>query len=152
MKKGANRTGRPRKSGDTIEFWRFARAGAIMSAYDEARVSGQKHSVAVLHAVEAIRRLYPTMRISSTLVKRVLAEFRPKDSGTILCFERSTLSEEKVEKLRSLQAQAASWLGDRDQKLPILHSDGPPKVTTTFKIRFADRPKYPRHNRKITKQ
>ena len=123
-----------------------------MSAHDEARVSGQKHSVAVLQAVESIKRLYPTMPISSTVVKRVLAEFRPKDGGTILCFERTSLSAETAEKLRWLKAQVAILEGKKYQRLPRASSDGSTKIPTTFKIRFVNRPTYPRHNRKITNQ
>jgi len=42
--------GRPRKKEDSIEFWQFARAARVMSAYDEARERGDKHSVAVRSA------------------------------------------------------------------------------------------------------
>jgi hypothetical protein len=148
MEKKRKPRGRPRKKEGTIEFWQFVRAAATMSAYDEARESGQKHSVAVTQAVDSIRRLQPTMPISRTVVKRILAEFRPRSGGTILRFERTTLSEEAVEKLRWIWAQLADLQGRKGLTLPSLPNDSPPKFGTTFKIRFAERPTYPRHNRK----
>jgi hypothetical protein len=146
--------GRPRKNEGTIELWHFVRAGAAMIAHDEARESGQKHSVAVTQAVDSIRRLHPTKPISRTVVKRILAEFRPRSSGTILRFERSTLSQEEAEKekLRWIWAQLSDLQGKKGLTLPLLPNDSPPRAGTTLKIRFSERPKYPRHNRKIPKR
>ena len=76
-----------------------------MSAYDEARKSGQKYSAAVREAVEFIKRQYPDMPISVTEVKRVLAHWRPKGSGTILSFEPKILSNEEIERLQSMWNQ-----------------------------------------------
>ena len=41
MENGRKQSGRPRKTGDSIEFGRFVRAGAAMNEYDEARESGE---------------------------------------------------------------------------------------------------------------
>jgi len=121
--------GRPRKAGDTIPLWKFAREGAAMWAYDEARGSGEKHSAAVAQAADFVKKLYPGIRISETEVRRILAMRRPRNAGTILRFERSIMTEE----------QGPS-------------NDDQAHGTTVFKIRFAERPTYPRHNRKNPKE
>jgi hypothetical protein len=152
MKRERETRGRPRKKDDTMKFSCFARAGAAMSAYDDARERGEKHSVAVTHAVDSVRRLYPTMRISRTVVKRILAEFRPRNSGTILRFDRSTLREEEAEKHRWIRSQVALMQENKALTSPVLPSDSLPKTVTTFRIRFAERPNYPRHNLKTPKE
>lgn len=45
--------------------------------YDEARTAGAKHLAAVEEAVRFVRSADPRMRISTTEVKRILAEWRP---------------------------------------------------------------------------
>jgi hypothetical protein len=70
--------GRPRKKKGVISPWAFTRAGIVMSAYDEARENGQKHSVAVRQSVEVIRQLHPKIPISETGVRRILSQFRPR--------------------------------------------------------------------------
>ena len=72
--------GRPRKKEGVISFWNFQRAGIVMSLYDEARKSGQKHIAAIAQTVELIKQRDPVMRISETEVKRILATWRPRKS------------------------------------------------------------------------
>src|SRR5258708_5429947 len=90
--------GRPRKAGDTIQFRQFARVALVMSAYDEARERGDKHSVAVRHVVDLVKQRHPEMGISETEVKRTLATWRPRGSHTILRFQRTMLDEEGIKK------------------------------------------------------
>ena len=72
--------GRPRKKKDTIEPWQFGRAAIVISAYDEGREKGEKHSAALRDAVDAFRRRSPETPISVTGVKRILSVFRPRGS------------------------------------------------------------------------
>lgn len=94
--------GRPKKNEDTIEFWRFVRAVMVMSAYDEARASGQKHSTAVTQAVAYVRQRFSEMPISETEVKRVLATFRPRNCQSSLQFNRVTLDDSELMRQRSV--------------------------------------------------
>jgi len=140
--------GRPQKRGDTIEPWQFGRAAIVQAAYDEAREKGEKHSVAVRAAVDAVRRHNPKVRISETEVKRVLSRFRPKGSGIILHFERSRLTEEDIERFRSVFEQAAQFAEKMGMTLPQLPVYDETHRREKFLIRFSERPDYPRHNRK----
>jgi len=92
------------------------------------------------------------MPISETEVKRILAEFRSRKSKTILLFERSTLTEEDLAKFRWIQEQLAALPQMKGLRLPAPSDVTPPKSVTTFKIRFGERPNYPRHNRKRLKE
>ncbi len=121
-----------------------------MWAYDEAREKDEKHSVAVRYAVDSLRRSGPKMRISETEVKRILSTFRPRGSGTILRFERSTLGEEDIKRHRWIKEQFAALQKEKGITLQV-----PPVYDETlhgakFTIRFAERPNYPRHNCKTS--
>jgi hypothetical protein len=142
------RKGRPRKKEDSIEFWQFARAGKVMSAYDEARKKGEKHSVAVREAVDSLRLGSPEMRISETGVKHILSTFRPRGSGTILLFERSPLSEEDIKRHRWIREQFAAVQKEKDITLQVPPVNDETRRREKFTIRFSERPNYPRHNRK----
>lgn len=144
--------GRPRKKGDTIECWHFVRAAMALCAYDEARGSGQKHSVAVRHAVHFVKQLNREMPISETEVKRTLAAWRPRSSRTILRFERSILSEEDVKTNRWVREQLAALQGKKGLILPVPASYDLARSVAVFTIRVAERPHYPRHNRKNRKE
>jgi hypothetical protein len=152
MQTGKRRPGRPRKKEGTLEHRQFVRAGIVMSAYDEARQSDQKHSVAVRQTVEFVKQNYPEVRISETAVRRILAEWRPRNSGTILRFERSIMTEEEVKKYRSVREQAAIFQQEKGLKVPVPSDiNNPSKTVTKFVFGFGERPNYPRFNRKITK-
>jgi len=144
--------GRPQKSKGVISAQDFARAGIAMSVYDEARENGQKHSVAVAQSVEFIKQRHPKMRISETEVKRNLAKFRPRNSQTILLFERSTPTEEELAKFRSIQERLRALQQEKGLRLAAPSGVDAAKPVTIYKIRFGERPKYPRHNRKTSKE
>ena len=131
-----------------MEPWQFSRLARVTSAYDEARARGEKHSVAVRHAVEALRRCRPKMRISETGVKRILATYRPRGSETILLFERSPLSEEDIKKYRLVREKIAGLQDERGITLQSLPTCGDARRGSKFTIRYAARPDYPRHNRR----
>ncbi len=141
--------GRPRKAEDTIQFWQFARAARVMCAYDVARGRGEKHSAAIEYAVNFVKQLSPKMRISRTEVKRVLAAWRPRNAGTILRFERSIMTEEKIKKFRWIREQVAMLEEKRGLVLPSPPSFDLGPSLAVFTIRFAEKPDFPRHNRKI---
>ncbi len=141
--------GRPRKAGDTIQPWQFARAARVMCAYDEARERGEKYSAAVQHAVDFVKQRSPKMRISRTEVKRILAAWRPRNAGTILRFERSIMTEEEIKKFDWIQEQLSALAKSEGQSTPVLSKASPKNNPMIFKIRFGERPNYPRHNRKI---
>ena len=118
-----------------------------MCAYDEARERGDKHSVAVRGVVEHLKKSDLGMPISETEVKRILSLWRPRNAETILRFERKILTEEDVKRHRWLQEQLAALQGKRDLKLEVPTNLG--RLTESITVRFAERPNYPRHNRKI---
>ena len=119
--------GRPRKKEGVISFQDFLRVGIVESLYDEARENGEKHSVAVAQTVELIKQRDPTMRISETGVKRILAALRPSGSHTIVRFKVKTLT------------------GDERARL---YPNQVPVSVTTFGMTLGERPNYPRNNRK----
>jgi hypothetical protein len=139
--------GRPRQAKNTIQFWQFARAARVLCAYEEDRERGDKHSVAVRGAVEHLKQSNPDMPISETEVKRILPVWRPRNAGTILRFERKILTDEDVKSHCWLQEQLAVLQGKRDLKLEVPTNLG--RLTESITVRFAERPDYPRHNRKI---
>ncbi len=152
MEMEKKKRGRPRKAGDTIQFWQFARAGMAMCAYDQARASDEKHWAAVSHAVQFVKQLYPEMPISTTEVKRILAAWRPRNGGTILRFELSVLTEEETKKFHWIQEQLVALPKSEGQSTPLLPEASPTGNPVIFKIRFGERPNYPRHNRKNPKE
>lgn len=124
-----------------------------MSAYDEARASGQKHSAAVTQAVDYVRQRGSEMPISETVVKRVLATFRPRNSHSILQFKRVTLDDSELMTQRNVLEQASADLrGKKGLRKPLPSIEDLPKSRTAYTFGYADRPLYPRHNRKIPKE
>ena len=148
MKTEKRARGRPKKEKGLIELWRFGRAGVVRFAYDEARQRGEKHSVAIICAVEYIRQHYPKMPISETEVRRVLATFQPRKSRTVLRFERATVGGERLKKFRFV----AGVQGEKGPAAPSSSIQNLPESITSYKFRFAKRPQYPRHNRKAPKE
>jgi len=124
------------------------RDGIVMSAYDEARENGEKHSVGVRQAAKVAKQRHPKLRISESGVRRSLAQHRPKKSQTILRYSRVTLAGEDLAKHHGFLAQMAAM----SQKNEV-DSSAPPaadatRPVTVYKISFGERPNYPRHNRK----
>jgi hypothetical protein len=148
MKTAKRPRGRPRKAEGREEFWRFVRTGIIISEYDEARKSGQKHSVAVNQAVEYLKQHQPEMPVSETVVKRTLATFRSRNSQTTLRFKRSIVGKKKLARLRSMLEQAHDTQRQMGLSVP---PPAIPKNLTAYKFGYAKRPHYFRHNRKNPK-
>jgi hypothetical protein len=67
--------GRPRKNGGK-PMWMLERETLVLYAYGRARDGGNKHSVAISEAVKYIRDNTPTLPISETEVKRIVARWR----------------------------------------------------------------------------
>ena len=105
---------RPKKNPGELEFWRFVRAGLIMCTFDEAREGGDKHSAAITHVVEYVRKHHPGMPVSETEVKRTLATYRPKNIQTILQFKRSIADDGKLATLRCVREQVAKMRSERN--------------------------------------
>jgi hypothetical protein len=149
MENAKRSRGRPKKEEGREEFWRFVRTGIIISAYDEARKSGQKHRDAVTQAVDYLKQHQPEMPVSETVVKRTLATFRSRDSQTSLRFKRTTMGKRKLARLRLMFKQAY----DRQSEigLPVPSIQNLQKSLTVYKFGYAKRPRYPRHNRKNQK-
>lgn len=139
--------GRPRKPDGVIAQRDFARAGIAMAAYDKARKSGQKHSVAIAQAVQFVKLHYPKMAISESGVKRILAKSRPRKSQDILCFERTEPVAEELAKVFNILKHLGNLRREAGVNLPM-PSEVISKPITLFKIRFGHRPEYPRHNGK----
>jgi hypothetical protein len=100
----------------------------VLNAYNKARGRGEKHAVAVRDAVATVKKSWPEMKVSETVVKRILAENQPAGAAiTARVTEnpRVVLSPEEC-KLRGFPAG------------------------TTFKqaltFGYGPRPKYPRAN------
>jgi len=142
--------GRPRKKQDRIELWQFARAAVVISAYDEARVNGEKHSVAVTQAVDFVRRNDSEISISEAEARRILATYRPQSSETILRFEHSFRSEEDLRINRLIREELAALQGKEGIMLPEVPSYDLSERNLVLTIRVGLRPHYPRHNRKIS--
>jgi hypothetical protein len=140
--------GRPRKLEDSMEPWQFGRAAIVLSAYDEAREKGEKHSSAVTSAVEFVRRRSPGVPISEAGVKRILSMFRPRGSKTILRFERSPMSEKDILKHRWVREQFAKVQKEKGITSPERQDDDGTRPREKFMIRYSKRPDYPRYNRK----
>jgi len=152
MKMKKRPRGRPKKEEDRIEFWRFARVGMVMLAYDEARKRSEKHSAAITQAVDSIRRRYPKMPISETTVRRIFATFRSRNDQTeiILRFKRSALGKKKLARLRLMLKQVPGVHDENGLSVPSTSVQNLPKSRTAFG--YAKRPHYPRHNRKNRKK
>jgi len=152
MKAKTRPPGRPKNKDGTMTLWRFARAGILMSAFDEARESGEKLSAALTHAVDHVRQRHPKMPVSGSEVRRTLAMYRPINSRIILRFKRSVIDNEKLARLRRMLEQVPKVQGEKSVPAP------PPSIKNLLKSRTAitfgyfERPVYPRHNRKVPKK
>ena len=73
--------GRPPKKG-LQPSWMLLRRMELLFAYDQARKAGEKHAAAVASAVLAFRTKYPLIPASGSEVRRVLADWRPRNQAT----------------------------------------------------------------------
>jgi len=131
-----------------MEPWQFGRVVKVRCAYDESRRKGEKYSVAVRDAVDNVKQSSPEMPISETGVKRILSRYGPKESATILCFERVPMSEADIKRHRWIREQFAALRKKEGVTLPELRVYDETRRRDKFLIRFSERTKYPRHNRK----
>lgn len=138
--------GRPKKKEDSIEPWQFGRAAIVLSAYNEHREKGEKHSVAVRDTVDTVRRRSPTLPISETGVKRILSTFRSRRSKAILRFERTPLSEADIQKHRWIREQIAALRKEKGITLPEPPVHDETRRREKYLIRFSERTEYARHN------
>ena len=74
--------GRPKSSYQ--DFGILERAVLAVYAYVQAREAGDKHIVAITEAVNYIRTICPSMKISETEVKRIVAVWRSIQRATCL--------------------------------------------------------------------
>jgi hypothetical protein len=87
------------------------------------------------------------MRISETGVRRILAAYRPRTSQTILRFDRRTMTDAERVRYRLIREQAAAH-EEQGSKVTLPADIRSPKPVMKYMIRFAERPNYPRYNRK----
>jgi len=73
------KAGRPKKNGEQ-PVWMLDRVTLVLHAYDKARKAGAKHMAAIAEAVEFTRENRPRMKISTTEVRRILAQWRSNRS------------------------------------------------------------------------
>ena len=76
-------------------------------------------------------------------MRRILAEWRPTNSGTILLFERSTMTADEIAKYRSVPEQAAAFQQKEALKVPVPSDIIITLQPTKFLLRFGERPNYP---------
>ncbi len=93
------------------------------------------------------------MRISETEVKRTLAIYQPRNSPNMFQFKRVTLGDSELMRQYNVLEQAAADLrGKKGLREPLPSIEDLPKSRTAYTFGFAERPLYPRHNRKIPEE
>jgi len=117
-----------------------------VAVYDEARQRDGKHSSAITEVVKYFREGYPGVPISETEVRRVLANWRPRGSQTILQVERKTLNEEERERRRFMREQIPDLQQESSHKFDKPSDINPKQSPTAYTLRFDARPDYPRFN------
>jgi hypothetical protein len=142
------RPGRPRKDPQTLPAWRFMRSAMALAEYHESRKRGMKHSSAITEAAAFVRQRCPDMPISKSEVRRSLAIFWPRDGHWVLVFNESTLSDADVEERRWIQEQIAHLDGKKGLTVPLPKAEDWPRSRDVITMSIAERPVYPRHNRK----
>jgi hypothetical protein len=144
--------GRPRKKQGGIEPWQFARVALVLFAYDDARKRGEKHRDAVTEAVDYVRHWDPDVRISESEARRILSNFRSRNSTNVLRFECSVSSKKELQRDRWIRKQLAALRSKKGVALPELPNTDLRKNALRLKIRVVRRPRYPRHNRKTSEK
>jgi hypothetical protein len=91
------------------------------------------------------------MPVSETVVKRTLATFRSRNNETTLQFQSSTLDEDRLARLHSMLEQIPEMQGENGQLVQSLSIQNLTKSLIAYRFGYAERPLYPRHNRKIPK-
>jgi hypothetical protein len=120
-----------------------------LSTYHEARVrGGEKHSAAIREVVSFLKRRNPDIHISETEVKRTLAKYWPKGT-TVLRFERKELTEEDLNRHRSILERLATLSGHKNLSIHVPTVEQLSSRASLLTIRFGERPIYRRHNGKV---
>ncbi len=138
-----SKRGRPKRNG-AKPAWTLLRSVLVLCAYDQARHTGEKHSAAIAAAVSVLRSQVPEMPISATEVKRVLAEFRSKDSGQALIFTEGIAQGPEAD----AWFERLEWATEKSRgkwNVPSFLRNKPRRLRT-FTIQIGPRPRYPRHN------
>jgi hypothetical protein len=141
----AKNRGRPTQHGVKAP-WQFRRVLMVVHEYDKARKRGEKHTAAMQAAVDYLRQHEPKMPISTTAVRRVLAEFRPKDNQLALAVSLSIADDKELARRRNLRAQVPGFAGT-DVTAELTDSNRQ-SGRRTYKFGFVERPNYARHNAK----
>jgi hypothetical protein len=145
-----DKRGRPRKNG-AQPGWMLGRVVLVLHAYDRSRSAGNKHSVAILNAVSAVRSYAPHMPISETEVRRILANLRPSSAPKSLTLKVTKLLPAAVVQAEAIHREmwTAGELVPKAWKIPPKTWDIPPKdwkIGAVFEIGFGPRFTYPRSN------
>jgi hypothetical protein len=126
--------------------WMLFRIATVLHAYDQARSSGDKRSGAIAAAVGAVRSQALEMPISETEVKRILAEFRSKNSGRTLIITKSVARGPELD----LWFDNLKWIAEKSPRqlgaphLPDYRSK--PRQMRTLTIQRGPRPFHRRSN------
>jgi hypothetical protein len=139
----------------------------VLHAYDRARKSGMKHSVAVREAADFVRQRQQ-MPVSETEVRRILAKYRPRNSRSTLVVDYSRIDGIEAENTRAILAHLQALTAGKDVPPPVLKPvpNGNAAASETscaggtggalplakFTARIAQRPNYLRHNAKAPKK
>jgi len=120
----------------------------LIRLYDEARERGEKHSAAIEEAVQKHQEKFPDVRVSSTTVRRALAEHRPNGRQLALTPVPGKPDEQFMARLREVLKVVAimkhELLGH-----PLPAPDAPaPQIENVLDVCAGPRPDYPRHNKK----
>jgi hypothetical protein len=122
----------------------FARALMFTNSCDQAREGGEKRSAAITEGVNSVKQSVPRLPLSETEGKRILAEFRPKDSETGLIVRASNVDAAEKARRRNLRAQVPGFGGTIPAELAKQNLQKCPG----FQFGIGQRPVYPRHNAK----
>jgi hypothetical protein len=122
--------GRPQKN-ELQPPWMLGRMLQVLYAYNEARCLGFKHSVALTEVVATVKKRWPSMRISETEVKRILAQYQPRNSRIAI----------KVVKKKDVPAKPLPPEVCSAMRLPEGYT-----LKHAFSFGFGPRPQYPRTN------
>jgi hypothetical protein len=141
----AKKRGRPPQHGVKAP-WQFRRVLMVVAEYDKARERGEKHTTAMQEAMDYVRQHEPKMPISTTAVRRVLAEFRSKDSQLALTVSLSIADDKELARRRNLRAQVPGFAGNNITA--ELTDSNRQSGRRTYKFGFVERPSYARHNAK----
>jgi hypothetical protein len=77
------KTGRPKTNG-VHPVWMLLRTTIVVEAFHTAREAGEKYEFALEAAVNAVHAFDSTMKISVSVVKKILKEYLPAENEEML--------------------------------------------------------------------